>query len=456
MMSYRTAAENARLIEVKVKKFEHMPWYWMGLTSITYPGQFYREDEEAGYIIFSGIGLPENLAEIPNAINSALRSAGGSDSFNISNVRTIVEVPKDAAPLYKTLYREGVQNMQNARGRSLDAARRVESLIQQRYQALLAAVNKPNNIGEIILLERTAFQYFCMGNTVRNGDIGRATCYVSDVLLRDTTSETSQLMPDSEENNTFQILCFHSKQEQAADMNIVRNAAHLLTKEISNQLGSTVNIVQEADKINIIINTHPVSEEERSKMIFLETVRACLYMTALDDEYELVWTGSTANLPESIASKDNHTQNNPSRNSSSLFAHQQLPTLDKVFAECRLKEEWEQLEKPEDRDSLESLALAAKALRRAANANRINCVKVLLREYPAKKIVNHQDNNPDSRKTALHYAAEKGYTDMIELLKAHGACDTIPDAKFQIARDLLGLQATASASASPTGLSASQ
>ena len=73
-----------------------------------------------------------------------------------------------------------------------------------------------------------------------------------------------------------------------------------------------------------------------------------------------------------------------------------------------------------------------KALRRAAALNKIKDVELLL-AYGAQ--IDNQDKNPKSRKTALHWAAIKEYSEIQELLLNYGACEDITDGESKKPED---------------------
>lgn len=81
-----------------------------------------------------------------------------------------------------------------------------------------------------------------------------------------------------------------------------------------------------------------------------------------------------------------------------------------VLAACHLAEELD--------------ALLAKGLRRAANAGDVNLMeKILLQGLPGRQefIVNGSDSTPNSQKTPLHLAVQKGHVEAVRWLLGHGA-----------------------------------
>lgn len=98
-----------------------------------------------------------------------------------------------------------------------------------------------------------------------------------------------------------------------------------------------------------------------------------------------------------------------SPSSTGLFAHQPPPA--KLLAKYRLENG--------DASNLE------KGLRRAAALKNTSDMRLFLTHV---QNVNAQDQNPTSRKTALHWSAEKNDKEGYDLLVASGAKDDIPDA----------------------------
>lgn len=105
------------------------------------------------------------------------------------------------------------------------------------------------------------------------------------------------------------------------------------------------------------------------------------------------------------------------------------PTSSSMYANyeaCKLGEEF--------------CVLTAKAVRRAASENKNKIIVNLLQGLPseiATKIVNLQDENLASQKTALHHAVKNGHKEAQELLQQYGAKNDIKDAQGQTAHDLL-------------------
>lgn len=88
----------------------------------------------------------------------------------------------------------------------------------------------------------------------------------------------------------------------------------------------------------------------------------------------------------------------------------------------------------------ELIALTGKAIRRAAMAGCSAEIKTILQSFPPEevtKIVNLQDEHPDSKKTALHHAILNRHSEVIVLLRRYGAKDDIPDAHGTTAHALL-------------------
>ena len=72
------------------------------------------------------------------------------------------------------------------------------------------------------------------------------------------------------------------------------------------------------------------------------------------------------------------------------------------------------------------------ALRRAAHEKDLEDVQFLIGRV---RDINAQDNNPEKRRTALHWAVLKGRKENVEALLAAGARDDIPDATEKTAKD---------------------
>lgn len=82
-------------------------------------------------------------------------------------------------------------------------------------------------------------------------------------------------------------------------------------------------------------------------------------------------------------------------------------------------------------------AVAAKALRRAVSENLpVSDVKSLLDEYGAENIMDLQDDNPQSGKTALHIAVLRNNTAAVQLLLGLGAKLDIKDSNGETAKSL--------------------
>jgi acyl-CoA synthetase (AMP-forming)/AMP-acid ligase II len=75
-----------------------------------------------------------------------------------------------------------------------------------------------------------------------------------------------------------------------------------------------------------------------------------------------------------------------------------------------------------------------KGLRKAVVNNRIEDVKKFLTVVDN---INAQDPNPDTKRTALHWAAIKGHQECYTLLRAHGAEDDVFDAQKKMPADYL-------------------
>lgn len=84
---------------------------------------------------------------------------------------------------------------------------------------------------------------------------------------------------------------------------------------------------------------------------------------------------------------------------------------------------------------LSEMKTAEKALRTAANSNLPFYIKHIIQEFNID--VNAQDSNSLSRKTALHWAAERGNNECIEVLMALNANPDIPDASGKTANEIL-------------------
>lgn len=117
--------------------------------------------------------------------------------------------------------------------------------------------------------------------------------------------------------------------------------------------------------------------------------------------------------------KDMAVQCSLSSNPAALFsgAEKSLPSalsLSQLFETVKLDKEF--------------YCLASKALRRAVHENKEIEAKRLLTEFGSNNIINLQDENSASRKTALHIAISREHFQMIGLLLAHGAKTDIADA----------------------------
>ncbi len=85
----------------------------------------------------------------------------------------------------------------------------------------------------------------------------------------------------------------------------------------------------------------------------------------------------------------------------------------------------------------EFIALLAKSLRRFANAGRSNEVKAILALCNPQLIIDFQDENPNSKQTALHYAAKGKHANVIQVLLAYNASFSIVNAQNKTAEDLI-------------------
>lgn len=76
----------------------------------------------------------------------------------------------------------------------------------------------------------------------------------------------------------------------------------------------------------------------------------------------------------------------------------------------------------------EALKLAAKGFRRAASNNLIPVMITFIKNYGAENIIDLQDENPASQKTAFHHAVIGKHVEVVTFLKNSGAKMDIPDA----------------------------
>lgn len=124
--------------------------------------------------------------------------------------------------------------------------------------------------------------------------------------------------------------------------------------------------------------------------------------------------------------KDTSTQR-ISSNSSAIFCEKQTGTdsvsVANVFKFCKLENEF--------------YALGAKALRRAVHENSRESVESLFSEFGSENIINLQDDNPASKKTALHIAITRNHPELTTLLLDHHAKTDISDASGITAAQLI-------------------
>ena len=85
----------------------------------------------------------------------------------------------------------------------------------------------------------------------------------------------------------------------------------------------------------------------------------------------------------------------------------------------------------------------SKALRRAVHLDAQSSVEALFHACDVKNIINSQDANPMSKKTALHIAVSRGHLTMIKFLITHGARTDIPDATGETVTNLVTQHADA-------------
>lgn len=83
------------------------------------------------------------------------------------------------------------------------------------------------------------------------------------------------------------------------------------------------------------------------------------------------------------------------------------PALLQVFNNCKLGNDF--------------LVLLGKTLRRAANSGLCADIQTIFESCNPEAVIDLQDENPNIKNTALHYAIDKQHIDVIELLLKHGA-----------------------------------